>query len=134
MPPSCTSCTTKKAAAFLDHLAETGNVTSAALAANVPRRTIYFRRRIDPAFAAAWEEALEIGLDALEDEAVRRAREGYWEPVFGGGFECGRKRVYSDLLLIFLLKSGRPHRYGGAVPEALPAPLIIDAQPTTKLP
>jgi len=133
MPASCTSCTTIKKAEFLDLLAETGNVTVAAKACNLARRTVYFCRATDPAFAAAWEESLEIGLDALEDEAIRRAREGVEEPVFQGGLRCGSVRKYSDLLLIFLLKSRRPHRYGGAVQRdalPVPVPLTIDSDPT----
>ena len=64
---------------------------------------------------------------------MRRAREGVEEPVFQGGLCCGHVRRYSDLLLIFLLKSRRPHRYGGAIfrdAQALPLPLIIDSGPT----
>jgi len=132
MTASCTSCTTIKKAEFLDLLAETGNVSAAAKACNLPRRTVYFCRSTDPAFAAAWDESLEIGLDALEDEAIRRARDGVEQPVFYGGLRCGSVRKYSDLLLIFLLNSRRPRRYGGAVQhdaQALPPPLIIDFDP-----
>ena len=120
---SCTPCTAKKKAEFLDLLAETGNVSGAALACHLPRRTLYYCRATDPAFAAAWEESLEIGLDALEDEAIRRAAEGVDEPIFQGGLCCGSVRKYSDLLMIFLLKSRRPSRYGAAAPRDAP-PLI----------
>ncbi len=129
MPPFGTHCTTKKQAEFLDFLADTGNVSSAAKSCNIPRRTLYNCRAIDPSFAAAWDEALELGLDALEDEAMRRAREGFDVPVFNGGLRCGVVRKYSDLLLIFLLKSRRPTRYASAViQESNPAPRrIIDS-------
>jgi hypothetical protein len=133
MPAFRTVCTTEKKTQFLDLLAETGNVSRAASTCNLPRRTLYCCRATDPAFAAAWEESLEIGLDALEDEAMRRAREGVEEPIFNGGLRCGTVRKYSDLLLIFLLKSRRPQRYGGAVHrDSLPAPqpLTIDSHPT----
>jgi len=133
MPAFRTLRTTQKKAAFLDLLAETGNVSSAAKACNLPRRTLYCCRATDPAFAAAWDEALEIGLDALEDEAIRRAREGVVEPVFQAGLHCGNVRKYSDLLLIFLLKSRRPHRYAGAIPRdspAVPPPLITLSHPS----
>ena len=74
-----------------------------------------------------------LGLDALEDEAIRRAREGVVEPVFQAGLHCGNVRKYSDLLLIFLLKSRRPHRYAGAIPRdspAVPPPLITLSHPS----
>ena len=90
---------------------------------------MYSCRAGDRAFASAWDVSLEIGLDALEDEAIRRAREGVEEPVFQGGLRCGSVRKYSDLLLIFLLKSRRPYRDSGAIcrdAQALPLPLTID--------
>jgi hypothetical protein len=39
----------------------------------------YWKSR-DPNFDAVWEEALERGLDALEDEVMRRAKDGVAEP------------------------------------------------------
>jgi len=133
MPASCTVRTSKKKAEFLDLLSENGNVSSAALACHLPRRTLYACRAVDPDFAAAWDESLELGLDALEDEAIRRAAEGTEEPVFQGGLRCGSVRKYSDLLLIFLLKFRRPSRYGGAIPRdvlPIPLPLTIESDPT----
>lgn len=109
---NCTVCTTEKKRQFLDSLCETGNVSAAAKLHGLPRRSLYAARAADPAFAADWETALEIGIDRLEDEAVRRAVEGYEEAVFQGGLCIGSMRKYSDLLLIFLLKSRRPQRYG----------------------
>lgn len=75
----------------------------------------------DPAFKAAYEEALELGIQVLEDEARRRAVEGVDEPVVSAGKiiidkETGRPmmvRKYSDNLLSFLLRGKRPDVYGG---------------------
>ena len=47
----------------------------------------------------------------LEDEAIRRAREGVDEPVFYKGEHCGNVRRYSDTLLIFMLKARKPDVY-----------------------
>ena len=58
---------------FLAILAEGGSVKLAAEKAKIGRRTAYEWREKDAAFAAAWDEAVEAGTDALEDEAVRRA-------------------------------------------------------------
>jgi hypothetical protein len=33
-------------------------------------------RKADEAFVAAWDEAVEVGTDLLEDEALRRAKDG----------------------------------------------------------
>lgn len=97
--------------AFLDALADTCHVTDAAKTAGVSRRTVYDHRAAHPEFAAAWDEAKVVGADALEDEAVRRAKEGTLKPVFQGGELVGHVREYSDTLLIFLLKGAKPAKY-----------------------
>jgi hypothetical protein len=57
------------------------------------RTTVYEWREADQDFAASWDEAIESGTDALEDEAIKRAKAG------------------SDTLMIFLLKARRPNKY-----------------------
>ncbi len=103
--------TAKKRQAFLAALAETANVLKSSEIAKIARRTAYDWKSADSEFAEAWERALDIGADALEDEAVRRAVEGVDEPVFYQGKACGVVRKYSDTLLIFLLKGRRPEKY-----------------------
>lgn len=93
---------------FLEGLATTASVTAACEIAKIGRTSAYAWRDADPAFAAAWEAALVRGTDALEDEAIRRARLGVDEPVFYQGDECGTVTKYSDTLLIFMLKARRP--------------------------
>jgi hypothetical protein len=97
---------------FLAELAKSPNVTGAARAAGIDRTTAYARAKVDPEFAAAWEDAQEQSTDALVGEAYRRAHQGTEKPVFYEGAECGRIREYSDTLAIFLLKTHRPHVYG----------------------
>src|ERR1700760_3097839 len=79
---------------FLRALAETGNVSASAEAAGIGRNALYQWRSDDLGFARAWDLALELGVDALEDEAKRRAMNG------------------SDTLLMFLLRGRRPEVYG----------------------
>jgi hypothetical protein len=78
---------------FLDALRMSGIVTQAAMEAGIDRDTAYYERQRDPAFAQEWADALDRGVDMLEDVAKKRAYEG------------------SDTLLIFLLKAHRPDRY-----------------------
>jgi hypothetical protein len=78
---------------FLDALRMHGVVARAAIEAGIHRDTAYFERSQDPLFAEQWAEALDRGVDMLEDVAKKRAYEG------------------SDTLLIFLLKAHRPERY-----------------------
>ena len=101
----------KREEIFLSALAECGNVTHAARLAGWDRCYLYRKRQNDEAFAAAWKEAAVIGVAALEDEARRRAYEGWDEPVFHKGEECGTVRKFSDTLLIVLLKAHRPEKY-----------------------
>lgn len=97
--------------AFLAVLAETGNVTRSAEAAKVQRKSAYRARDRDPDFAARWNDALDQAGDRLEGEALRRAVEGWDEPVFQRGEQVGVIRRYSDKLLIELLRAHRPARF-----------------------
>lgn len=63
----------EKKQAFLDALADSCNVKAAAEASGFTPSTAYKLRQRDPAFAAAWREALEIGYVRLEMALVDRA-------------------------------------------------------------
>ncbi len=106
-----TTRTPKKDALFLEALHNGAPISLAAKAAAYGRTSIYQWRKDDPDFAAAWDEALDEGTDLLEDEALRRAKDGVDEPRFYEGRICGYVRKYSDTLLIFLLKARRPEKY-----------------------
>ncbi len=81
--------------AFLAAFAETGNVSESASIAGVSREAHYDWKAQDADYAAAFEEAKQRAGDALEDEAVKRARG-----------EHG-----SDRLLIFLLQGNKPEKF-----------------------
>ncbi len=78
---------------FLAALARGCSVSQAARLAGISRQHAYRCRSRSQTFAQQWEDAIEQGTDALEDEAVRRALAG------------------SDTLLMFLLKARRPEKY-----------------------
>lgn len=103
--------TTEKAFAFLAALTEVGSISRACLLSGFPRKTAYELRGRDESFAAAWDEARRIGMEAVEDEAIRRAHEGVLEPVYFMGICIDQVRKYSDTLMIFLLKGAMPHKY-----------------------
>jgi hypothetical protein len=104
--------TPERKAAFCAALAASGgNVSRACQAVDIARMTAYEWRDEDPAFAAAWERAKAIGMDALEDEATRRAFEGFDRPIVHQGVITATMREYSDTLAIFLLKGGKPEKY-----------------------
>jgi hypothetical protein len=86
------SAPTKKAL-FLEELRKHGTVYHAAQAADVGRRTVYQWREKDAEFAAAWSDAHEDALDALEESLYRR----------------GITR--DTTAAIFLLKGNRPEKF-----------------------
>jgi hypothetical protein len=113
---------------FLKVLADTGNVTAAVAAAGISRTRAYERRKTDPAFATAWDEAEDIATDSLEDEARRRAIEGVAEPLVSAGKlvrgDDGQPitvRRCSDNLPLALIKARRPPRRERSVRFQLPA-------------
>lgn len=101
----------RQLAIFLDELCNVANVTRASQIAGFAPKEVYRLRKLDPDLAKAWQEAIEIGNKALEDEARRRAYEGVPEPVFYQGAQCGIVQKYSDTLLMFLLNATDPDRF-----------------------
>jgi hypothetical protein len=112
MPRGRTERTPEKGEKFLRKLRSTGgNVSRACKAEGLTRSAAYAWRAVDEVFRAAWDEAVEAGLDDLEQEARRRAFKGTLKPVYYKGCEVGQIREYSDTLMIFLLKGGRPQKF-----------------------
>src|SRR5262245_48741976 len=85
--------TRRARAAFLAFLAETGNVSEAARAAGIGRRTAYHWKKTDEVFAEAWDDAEQALVDRLEQVARERAIDG------------------SERMLVVLLKALRPEKY-----------------------
>jgi hypothetical protein len=79
---------------FLATLSEGWPVGTAARIAGIYRSTAYRRRKADPEFAKAWDDAFETGTDFLEEQALRRAME------------------HSDHMMITMLRARRPETYG----------------------
>jgi hypothetical protein len=104
---------------FLAAVGHSGNVTHAATTVGLSRRHVYRVRAADPAFAAAWYDAVESYADLLEAEADRRAVEGVVKPLFYKGQRLPVElREYSDVLLMFRLKALRPEKYRERCPGA----------------
>lgn len=97
---------------FLAALAAGRSVRVAAQLAGIAPSTAYKWRAADAEFQAEWCAAEEAGTDIIEEEAFRRAVTGVEKPVYRGGEVVGHVSDYSDTMLMFLLKSRRPERYG----------------------
>jgi transposase len=89
-----TDYTDRAREAFLGILRETCNVSEAARAANISRKTAYNWREKDETFAAGWDDAEQEAADKLEKVAWERATSGQ-----------------SDRMLEILLKAHRPGKF-----------------------
>lgn len=85
--------TPEKEKKFFSKLREMPNVSRACRLSGVSRSAAYQRRSNDEVFATAWDDAIEEGVEKLEEKAMQRAIKD------------------SDTLLIFLLKAHRPEKY-----------------------
>ena len=103
--------TTRKASHFIERLRETGHVSGSASEAGIVRSQLYRKRDEDEGFRAAWDEALNDYVEALEKEADRRGYLGVDKPVFYKGDVVGTVKEYSDTLMIFRLKALNPDKY-----------------------
>jgi hypothetical protein len=110
--------------AFIEALADTGSVKSAARAVGrAPEGAYLLRRHPEGAeFAAAWAAALAHGVQRIEDVAMDRALNGVEVPVYSYGKLVGTRISYNDRLLMFMLRNRAPERFAtGGAPRALNA-------------
>lgn len=99
--------------AFIEALAETGSVESACRRVNRASVGAYLLRRHPQAasFRKAWEAALDLGMQRVEDVAMDRALNGVEVPVYAYGKIIGTRTVYNDRLLMFMLRNRAPKRF-----------------------
>ena len=77
-----------------------------------PEGAYLLRRHKDAAsFRKAWEAALALGVQQLEDVAKERALHGTEVPVYSYGKLIGSRVVHNDRLLMFLLRNRAPTRF-----------------------
>lgn len=98
---------------FIAALADTGSVKAAAHRVNMTPEGAYLLRRHPEAteFRKAWEAALALGVQQLEDIALERALHGQKVPVYSYGKLIGSRIVHNDRLLMFMLRNRAPSRF-----------------------
>lgn len=96
---------------FIEALREERSVTYACNKIMIGRTAAYAWRNEDESFKAAWDEAIEQNVDDLEASMMKKAIEGWDEPVWWQGEQCGEVRKFSTPLSIFMLKANRPEKY-----------------------
>lgn len=114
-----------KQRAFIEALADSGSVATAAQHVGMSESSAYRLRRAPgaAAFDRAWSAAIDAASKKLLDAAFERALVGSDEPVFDrDGRRVGRRLRQSDRLLMFLLCAYGPDRFQGAARRTDPAP------------
>jgi len=120
--PRRNSITAARQRAFIAALAATGVVNQAARTIGASLEALY-RLRHKPgaeAFAAAWDDAVDRGVQRLEDCALARAIEGEERMVVAGGQVVGTEIRHNEALVMFFLRSRRADRYGAQVSPGHP--------------
>ena len=109
--------------AFIEALADTGSVKAAAAAVNMSAEGAYYLRRQKGAesFRKAWEVALSLGVQRIEDVAMDRALNGVDVPVYSYGKLVGVRKNYNDRLLMFMLRNRASDRFAEGKPRAMSA-------------
>jgi hypothetical protein len=100
------SWTVERQKAFIEALAETASVAEAAAMVNMSKVSCcnFCNHKDSQDFRRAWDAAINFSVARLKDIAFERAVKGRLEPVWQGGKLVGHKRVYSDTMLMFLLR------------------------------
>jgi hypothetical protein len=101
--------------AFLEKIAQTGNIGYSCDLVGVNRSTYYSWMERDEQFALAFRQAEVRATEVLESEAWRRAVEGspYSRTSYYRGEPVGtdHKIEYSDQLMLALLRARAPEKY-----------------------
>lgn len=109
--PKYTEITPLVITGFLAAVAECGRPTQVCRDLRIHYPTIHALKRDDPDFKIAFDQAMAQAYDGFEDEARRRAFEGYLKPVYQQGMRVGEVREFSDALAMMMLKAGKPEAY-----------------------
>ena len=123
--PRLDGWTEEKQRRFIETLADTGLVGTAAKEVGMSRESAYRLRRSPhgAAFARAWDAARHHAGGLIEDIAFERAIQGVEHEVYNDcGEVVGARLVHDNRLLKYLLSHLKPERYARAVGGGQPTP------------
>ena len=105
--------------AFLDSLAASANVSWSARQNNFSKEAVYKRRRLDAAFAARWQAALEQGYARVEMALVRAAADSMEGVAFDADRPIPKMTVDQahNILKLHAANVGRAGRRYGSPPR-----------------
>ena len=104
-----------RSARFIVTLSRWPCVATAARLAGVSIQRMQSKRRRDPAFEQAWDEAWVAGTAEVERIVLQRGFKGTREPIFSKGKLVGYRRIFSEPLALKWLEAHMPERYGRKV-------------------
>lgn len=115
---------------FLNAFARIGIIEESCKVVGISSRTVLRERRGNPAFRRQFEEAERAAVGVLERAAFERAVLGTSRPIYQGGRLVGYEQMYSDTLLMFLLRARDPERFRErlSVRDETPRRDTIDAE------
>ena len=93
---------------YLSYLSDGNTKVFSRSRAGLTNGQVEYRRVHNSEFRALEERALEEGVECIEQEAIRRGRDGVTKDVYYKGCIVGSERVFSDSLLLALLKAKDP--------------------------
>ena len=97
---------------FVKLLGTNANVRAACSGCGVGRTTAHEHYHRFPDFAAAWDEAIESGLDNLFTVAMDHAANGTRRPIYHQGKCVGHATEHDHRLLEWILSRKRPNEFG----------------------
>lgn len=127
-PAEDTRSTQERMKQFLQAYVETCNIMCAARLAKINPCTHYEWLRTSPKYKAAFEKYREKAGWYIEASAIDRAVEGWLEPVYYQGSQCGSVRRYDGGLTQFLLRGLMPEKYGQKTEITGPAGTPMQAE------
>jgi hypothetical protein len=110
---------------FIDELRKQRSVMHACRKIGVGRTQAYELKKQDAQFRAAWDDAVASNKEDLVASAMKRAIDGYLEPIVYKGQVVHARVRFDPVLTIFMLKKNVPGyedhaaNAGGAAPEEL---------------
>lgn len=110
-----------------------GNQAAAAAKVGVSPATIQYHMKIDPVFEKKVYMAKLEAMNMVEEEITRRAIEGVEEDVYYKGEVVGKKKNYSDTLLLERARALDPQRYGRKSQVNVDANVTVETRARSKL-
>lgn len=96
---------------FLLAYSQHGEITEACKLAGIHRSLVWKTAKRCPRFARAFQYAKDRFKESLAVVAIKRARDGWEEPIFWQGEQVGTKRVYDNRLLSECLRAYFSERF-----------------------